>query len=332
MKYQSIMLLIMVLCTACLQDSEGQDITDAASFLKIGAGARAVALGGAFVAVADDASAGYWNPAGLTQLPGPIISLADRASALDTEFAHLALASPAWGLGFLGLSVSYYSCGDVIMYDDHGVYTSTLTDRETALILSYAYSLNQLSLGVNGKYVYQDMSDESVSTESDGIGADISVLYEVFENLTVGAAFHSKYKMKSNSDDSLSGESPLNIRGGVHYRTDMGSGNFLSFMMDFDQTHSRPLNLHLGTEFALYDSFFLRAGLDDLYVETRDADMDYLDLVSGNLKPTFGMGLKWRTGRRPISPGASQSALAFDYALSIEKLGLRNFFTVTYQF
>ena len=40
----------------------------AAEFLKIGIGARALGMGGAFVSVADDASAAYWNPAGLVQL------------------------------------------------------------------------------------------------------------------------------------------------------------------------------------------------------------------------------------------------------------------------
>ena len=39
--------------------------TTAAQFLKIGVGARAIGMGGAFVAVADDATAIYWNPAGI---------------------------------------------------------------------------------------------------------------------------------------------------------------------------------------------------------------------------------------------------------------------------
>jgi hypothetical protein len=38
------------------------------SDLGMGTGARAIGMGGAFVAVADDASAAFWNPAGLTQL------------------------------------------------------------------------------------------------------------------------------------------------------------------------------------------------------------------------------------------------------------------------
>jgi len=325
--------LLCVLCLlVCPQNSEGQDITNAASFLKIGAGARAIALGGAFVAVADDASAGYWNPAGLAQLPGPVISLADRVPAMDTDYAHLAFASPIWRLGFLGLSTIYYSCGDVGMYDSHGVNIGTLTDREAALILSYAYSLNQLSLGANAKYVYQDMADEYVSATSDGIGADISVLYKVYESLIIGAVFHSKYKMTRDTDGTISGEAPLNISAGVHYKADMGGDNSLNLMIDFDQTRYHPLKLHMGTELVLYDAFFFRAGLDDLYAETKGADIEYLDLIKKSCKPTFGLGFKWKMGQRGTAPDARQSALIFDYALSIERLGLRNFFTLAYQF
>jgi len=45
-----------------------KDAGQAARYLRIGVGARALGMGGAFVAVADDASACYWNPAGLVQL------------------------------------------------------------------------------------------------------------------------------------------------------------------------------------------------------------------------------------------------------------------------
>ncbi len=332
MRFQCLLFSTILICVISVQNSEGQDITNAASFLKIGAGARAIALGGAFVAVADDASAGYWNPAGLAQLSGPVISLADRVPVMDTDYASMAIASPVWKLGYLGLNAIYYGCGDVPVYDSHGVSKGVLTDREAAVILSYAYKLNQLSVGVNGKYIYQDIADDFVSTESDGIGADVSVLYEIFRSLTVGATFHSNYEMTSSADGTLSGESPLNIRAGVHYFGDMGEDNSLSFMMDFDQSKLYPLKLHVGTELILYDTLALRAGLDDAYVETRDADIAYIDLIRESLKPTFGVGIKWKIGRRGTSPDSSQSALIFDYALSIEKLGLKNFFTLAYQF
>src|SRR5438132_5016171 len=44
-------------------------------FLSFGAGARSLAMGSAFVGVADDASATYWNPAGLSQITRKEITL-----------------------------------------------------------------------------------------------------------------------------------------------------------------------------------------------------------------------------------------------------------------
>lgn len=311
---------------------ESQDILNASSFLKMGAGARAIALGGAFVAVADDASASYWNPAGLAQLHGPVVSLANRSPALDVDYANMVFASPVWNLGTLGLNVTYYNCGDVPMYDADGIGTGTLTDREAALIASYAFRISQLHLGLSGRYVYQDMSDRYVSVESDGIGADLSALYRPHKSLTVGAVFHSNYQVTSKGDGSLSGESPLNISAGIHYKADMGKENFFSLMLDFDQTRFRPLKLHLGTELVLYDMLALRAGLDDVYAETRDADIGHIELMKNNTKPTFGLGFKWKIGAPGPDPDSYRSALIFDYALSVEKLGLMNYFTLSYQF
>ena len=63
----------VLVCTALLFVlTNGQEVTKvgttAAKFLSIPVGARAVGMGGAFVAVADDASSLYWNPAGIARL------------------------------------------------------------------------------------------------------------------------------------------------------------------------------------------------------------------------------------------------------------------------
>jgi long-subunit fatty acid transport protein len=332
MKLKYLTLLVITFCVVWVQSSIGQDSTNAAPFMKIGFGARAIALGSAFVAVADDASAGYWNPAGLAQLSGFSISLADRVPSLDMDYASFALASPIPKLGFLGLSVIYFGCGEIPMYDNNGLNTGTLTDREMAVILSYAYKLNQLSLGANAKYIYQGMSstNEDNIPAYDGMGADLSVLYRMYKSLMVGAAFHSKYKI--NGDNGISDISPFDVRAGIYYKASVGRDNSLNFMLDLDQTKSYPLKLHFGTELALYDTLMLRAGLDDFYAETRNANIDYLDLIKHSVKPTFGLGFKWKMSKPGSLPQAKQNALMFDYAISIEKLGLRNFFTLSYQF
>ena len=332
MKLRILVFSIIALYCTFPQNLRGEN-ANTASFLKIGSGAKATALGGAFVAVADDASAGYWNPAGLAQLKGPIISLADRTPVMDTNYASMAIASPIWRLGFVGLNAIYYGSGDVATYDDYGASTGTLTDREAAIILSYAYNLNQLLFGMNAKYIYQEMKDNIGSSNYYGIGADLAVLYKVYEHLTVGANFHSKYKMTGdNSSSGMANESPINIRAGVYYNANIGRDNLLNLMIDLNQTKAYPLKLHLGTELVLYDTLALRVGLDDLYAETKGVDIDRLDLIKQNAKPTIGLGFKWKIGKSTMEPNSKQSALIFDYALSIEKLGMRNFFTLAYQF
>jgi len=333
MKLRILVFSIIALYCTFLQNLRGEEYANIASFLKIGAGAKATALGGAFVAVADDASAGYWNPAGLAQLKGPIISLADRTPVMDTNYASIAIASPAWWFGFVGLNAIYYGSGDVATYNDYGVSTGTLTDREAAIILSYAYNLNQLLLGANAKYIYQEMNADDIgSSNYDGIGADVAVLYKVYEHLTVGANFHSKYKMTGDNGSDVANESPINIRAGVHYKANIGSNNLINFMIDLNQTKAYPLKLHLGTELVLYDTLAFRVGLNDLYAETNGADIDRLDLIKHNAKPTVGLGFKWEIGKNTMDSDSKQSAILFDYALSIEKLGIRNFFTLAYQF
>ena len=63
-------------CFALAQEAVPQKVISASTPNPVGSGARAVGMGGAFIAVADDATAASWNPAGLTQLKKPEISFA----------------------------------------------------------------------------------------------------------------------------------------------------------------------------------------------------------------------------------------------------------------
>ena len=68
---------LIIFCTfAMAQENIPQKVISASSPNPVGSGARAVGMGGAFIAVADDATAASWNPAGLTQLKKPEISFA----------------------------------------------------------------------------------------------------------------------------------------------------------------------------------------------------------------------------------------------------------------
>jgi len=84
----------------------------AGSFLELGVGARAMGMGGAFVSVADDGSAFYWNPAGVSQLIRPELSgmYASLFKSLE-QYHHIGFTRPIHGgvgvsLNWIRLNVS----------------------------------------------------------------------------------------------------------------------------------------------------------------------------------------------------------------------------------
>ncbi len=109
---------------ACLLGAEPAHATTkyAAEFMKIGVGARALGMGGAFVALADDASASYWNPAGLARLDRAELlfmhaeQLGDLANHDYFTFAQPIQGSSrqAVGIGLIRLGI-----GDIKETRDH---------------------------------------------------------------------------------------------------------------------------------------------------------------------------------------------------------------------
>ena len=95
----------------------GQDVTkvgtSSAVFLGIDIGARASAMGGAFVAVANDLTAIYWNPAGIARLESPQLALIHTQWIVDTKFDWGAMSIPLGRFGTIGLNVTSLSHDDM---------------------------------------------------------------------------------------------------------------------------------------------------------------------------------------------------------------------------
>src|SRR5271155_3166064 len=76
--------------------------TTAAEFLQLGVGARALTMGQAYTAVADDASALYWNPADMTQIQNHSVTLMRTAYIASSFFDYGAYAQNLGQYGALG--------------------------------------------------------------------------------------------------------------------------------------------------------------------------------------------------------------------------------------
>lgn len=133
--------------------------TSAADFLKIGVGARPLALGEAYTALADDALALSWNPAGLSRTPHLSVVLAHTAYLESINFEHAAVALKLpMGLA-VGGALQFQTVGDVTGRDNTGAATGGLSPKDMAFALGAAQSLGVVSVGLAGRFVKSELAD-----------------------------------------------------------------------------------------------------------------------------------------------------------------------------
>jgi len=162
--------------------------------LLLGAGARAQGMGNAFVAISDDATAVYWNAAGLTRLAGRELQL-QHAEQFGGTVNHdvLTLAVPfesfTMGIGLLRLGVADISRTELEDPalppgpSNRAVVTRTVGASDYNLYLSGGRQVRKhLSVGVSLKIVWRDLSVGSGS----GYGLDLSTIYTPRPDLAVG--------------------------------------------------------------------------------------------------------------------------------------------------
>jgi hypothetical protein len=196
-----IALMLLTVCQMTLAQSVAKY---AGEFLAIGVGGRALGLGGAYSALANDVTAGYWNPAALTRINYPEVMLMHDerfAGLLNYDYAAIAvpygtnatLAISAIRLGVDGIPNTTHAGVDangnpttdpssIVGLDESKI--SYFNSADWAIYASYAQrSSEKFSYGINLKFIRRTISDTSAT----GIGFDIGVLYSPIGNLYLAA-------------------------------------------------------------------------------------------------------------------------------------------------
>jgi len=168
----------------------------AGEFLTHGVGARALGMGSAFVAVADDVTAGYWNPAGVADIQGRAVQLMHAETFGDVvNYDTGAYVHPLDGCAALAVTVVRLAVDEIpftsfeideetgrILYDPTKI--SWESDSESALLVSYARRpWEDLRLGATLKLVWKSVGEYSCY----GVGFDLGAKYDVWRGLTLGA-------------------------------------------------------------------------------------------------------------------------------------------------
>lgn len=289
MKYSRLAALAVVCFSLFLTEGYAQNafgdqdqyntITTAVPFLRISPDSRAGGLGDAGVSTTPDANSIHWNAAKLAFLPeGQALSLSYTPwlSRLvpDINLAYLSYYHTLGRRQTLGVSMRYFSLGDITFTDDQGNNIGQFNPNEFAIDAAYALQLSRnLSAGVALRYIYSNLTGGQFvqgfqSRPGQSVAADIGLYYE-------GEEFDA-----GDMDARWTwGLSLTNLGAKISY-TESGEADFI------------PTNLGLGTgmlfEVDEYNSFSVHLEFNKLLVPTppvyaRDSTGQFIRDADGNL-------------------------------------------------
>ena len=122
--------------------------TASGQFLEIPVGARAAALGSAYGAAAQDATAVYWNPAALTAVAGHSAALMHAALFGEFSLDFIGYAQTVKDVGSFGLGLQRLDAGSIDRTDQYGLATGgAVTPGDSAVSLAYARKISGFSAG-----------------------------------------------------------------------------------------------------------------------------------------------------------------------------------------
>lgn len=216
-------------------------------FLLISPGARAGGMGEAQVAVANDAYASYWNPAGLAYQEGSELAfmhvnwLPNLADDMYYEFLGYRKSFP--NLGTIGGHLIYLNLGEQVRMDEYAQYQGKFTSYMMAGAISYSQKINETSsFGLNAKLSYQHLVELGTGSEK-GKGTSIDFGFDVgymkkgwlLPNLDLGITMTNIGPKVSFIDPDQADPQPTNLTFGFAYELFNSEVNRLSVVYDMDK-------------------------------------------------------------------------------------------------
>ena len=310
----------------------------AAEFLSHGVGARALGMGSSFVSVADDATAAYWNPAGLVQIERRafVMMYSDSFGTGQgvflskglVEYNFMGYAQQIEGIGSAGISwirlgvddiphTTFVDVngngrlGDFLDKDGDGVkdpgewyidrpeVAGYFSNVDNALLISYARQIHpSLSIGGNLKLLRQSLFENS----GNGFGLDIGLMLKPLDGLRIGAmlADATGTQIHWNTADEPVFTRERRFRFGLSYRISLPVIGKITFGADLE-TDRQDLRADRRTE-----RIFRFGGEYWMF------DVVALRIGAEGTKLAAGAGIRLRFG---------ETALYADYAFNAHDLG-----------
>jgi hypothetical protein len=269
-------LVVTGLALACLSagfatGASAQASNSALTFLGLGAGARAAAMGGAVNGWIGDATAAYWNPAGLSRLEGWDVAGTHTEWLSDIRYEQVSVARSR-GANAFGLSFGTAYASDFDARDEVGNQEVSFGFSDLSLGLSYARELSEmLSVGVTGKYWRESIDDVA----ADGFAADLGVTWRTpVDGLSAGGSVRNLGgKVQFDLEGAGEFDLPQTVQVGLALEKPVSalSGSLL-LAGDFLSEKNGDPSLRFGAQYRYREGLSVMAGYRaDFLDDTNDA-------------------------------------------------------------
>ena len=265
-----VLLLLVTLLAApissyAVNDNAG---TSAFPFLKINVGARPVSMGGAFTGLANDATALYYNPAGIASMEDGGYIFGYHNYFVDLQSGFVGIIRPVGFDKTLAGYVNYLNYGDMTETDRLGEVVGEFGGGNAVFGLTFAMQhTRQFQFGATAKFIYEKVHDYSAT----GMAFDVGVRYASDrERYTAGVMIQNlgfQFSGLGEEKDRL----PMALRIG-------GSANFRDFPMLFVSDLIVPVDNNpvfaIGAEYFELKPFYLRIGWNSFGSNYRTSDSE----------------------------------------------------------
>jgi hypothetical protein len=230
------------------------------SFLNLGMGSRAIAMGEAYAL--DDG-----NPSGM-QFNPVTIGLADNTQFMivhqqwiqDTRSQFLGVVVPTNRFHF-GLSFNSTSVGDIPIRTVPGPSQGTFTSRNLAVGLSTVYCFENFKVGLTGKFLYEKI----LVDEASGYAFDFGVVYKTPFDFNVALSTNNIGSMNPLRNESTTLPTTLRFSATKSYII-QSLNSIVTGTSDLVRILPKKKNhLHFGAEFDYDNIFALRSGIQTGY-------------------------------------------------------------------
>ena len=272
--------------------------TTAAKFLSIEVGSNAVGMGGAYTAIASDATAMYWNPAGLSFHDTKEVYFNHANWIADISFDYFGITFPMNNKSILGFNLTSVTMDEmeVTRYGNENT-GETFSAADYAIGTTYALDLtDRFSVGFNGKYIQQSIAN----SHAKGFAMDFGTLFITPFGFTLGTSisnFGPKLKMTGDDlligadvDENIEGNNesvtgilstdsfdlPLVLRIGISDQFQIGSRNKIVLSADAISPNDNANYINAGAKIYLLDGLIsLYAGLNSLFLENAESEFSF---------------------------------------------------------